>query len=83
MSSKARKREIIFTYLRNIAGAIVSLPISLLVVTGVILIVLLLLPVIWAIMILWWVNGFRQTLIGVEPLEEIECECEDGSHKHA
>jgi len=86
MSSKARKREIILTYLRNIAGALISLPISLVIVTILILAALLLLPLIWGIMILWWVNGFKQTLLAKQleqEMDQLECECVDWTHKHA
>jgi hypothetical protein len=72
VSESKRKRDTALIYLRNIAGAIVSLPISLLLVTGIIIIAVMLLPVIWFVMILWWVNGFRHTLTGVPQEKEGE-----------
>ena len=72
MSSQTRKRDIILRYLRNILGGLIALPVSLVIVTAIIIIVVLLLPIIWGIIILWWVNGFRAKLSGIpEEKEEI------------
>jgi len=79
MSSSTRKRDIILVYLRNIAGGLIALPISLVIVTALIVMAVLLLPVIWAVIILWWVNGFRHILTG-EKRDETECFCEDDTH---
>lgn len=45
-------------YWKHVLFGLVALPISLIIVTAVILLALLALPLIWAIMILWWVNDF-------------------------
>ena len=84
MSSQTRKRDIILRYLRNILGGLLALPVSLVIVTAIIVIVVLLLPIIWSVIIMWWVNGFRAKLAG-EPQQQVieECECEDGKHLHA
>lgn len=76
MSSSTRKRDIILIYLRNIAGGLIALPVSLVIVTALIVMAVLLLPVIWAIIILWWVNGFRHILTS-EKSNETECTYED------
>jgi hypothetical protein len=81
MADRKRKRDTLYIYLRNIAGAIIALPVSLLLITVIIVIAVLLLPLLWALIIVWWVNGFKIALTG-EKQDEIECECEDGEHGH-
>lgn len=79
MSSSSRKRDIILVYLRNIAGGLIALPVSLVIVTTLIVMAVLLLPVIWGMIILWWVNGFRHIVTG-EKQDYTECFCEDDNH---
>ncbi len=57
-------RDILYLYLRNIAAGLISLPISLIVITVIIVSAVLLLPVIWSVIILWWINGFKQVVNG-------------------
>lgn len=49
----------IVKYWQHVLVGLVALPISLLIVTSVILLALLALPLLWFIIILWWVNDFK------------------------
>ncbi|MGH7974851.1 MAG: hypothetical protein ACREBR_04950 [bacterium] len=56
-------------YLRNVGFALLSLPISLALVTGIIIVAVLALPIIWAYLILIWMNKFRNALVPGEKRE--------------
>ena len=49
----------IVKYWQHVLVGLVALPISLIIVTSLILLALLALPLIWFIIILWWVNDFK------------------------
>ena len=49
-------------YLKRILAGLVALPIALIIVTGINFLVLLALPIIWFIIILWWVNDMSHRL---------------------
>jgi hypothetical protein len=64
MSSKSRKRDILVTYLRNVLGGLIALPVSLLIISVIILGAVLILPFLWMLIIMWWANGFKNVVNG-------------------
>lgn len=58
-------------YLKHVLFGIIALPVAILVVTGLIVIEILVLPFLWMVIIMWWVNSFSRIVSGENESDSI------------